>query len=271
MAWVVISTSSLLDELHQAGSEVGQDDLEVLGRRSGYKIFPLKNIMRNSALITKATSPENAYGRGRVNIPKSISVGSSCTVSGTRPTWYNLYETGYGFSLNLEVMANYVNDYLEHNKREQTVILCGLKISPRQVEPLLTSDVTLYDAGVEKFDGEFQKPQLYSADLTKQRKDLVNWINNGGILLTHDKMFNGCEAETVVFLAHMWGDGVGQYRSGPTRAVSQLCLVTEGHGLDTGNSKEINFTCIHEQKDQRPSRLGRRGGGSLTRAVREVE
>ena len=119
---------------------------------------------------------------------------------------------------------------MEHNKSEQTVILCDLNISPRQVKPLLTGDVTLYDAGVEEFDGYSYTPRYYSTDLVRQREDLVKWINNGGVLLTHDSMFGGCEAETIVFLTKYWGnDDGGQARSGPTRAVSQLCIVTSEH------------------------------------------
>ena len=93
------------------------------------------------------------------------------------------------------------------------------------MKPLLTGDVTLYDAGVEKFDN-YNEPRLYSADLARQREDLVKWINNGGVLLTHNSMFRGCEAENIVFLTKYWGFGGRQPRSGPTRAVSQLCIVT---------------------------------------------
>ena len=99
------------------------------------------------------------------------------------------------------------------------------------------ADVTLYDAGVEEFD-HYNTPSHYSADLARQREDLVKWINNGGVLLTHDTMFRGCEAETIVFLTKYWG-GIGQARSGPTRAVSQLCLVTSDSFIDNNQEKII--------------------------------
>ena len=136
------------------------------------------------------------------------------------------------------------------------MILCDAYTSPRQVKPLLTGDVTLYDAGVEKF-GSFNKPHHYSADLARQREDLVKWINNGGVLLTHDKMFRGCEAETIVFLTKLWGPGTvgSQPRSGPTRAVSQLCIVTSDFQINQDEIKKY-FNVIDVREDKRVTQSG---------------
>ena len=114
--------------------------------------------------------------------------------------------------------------------------------------------VTLYDAGVEGFR-HFYRPHHYSADLARQREDLVKWINNGGVLLTHEKMFRGCEAETIVFLTEKWGYGVGQVRSGPTRAVSQLCIVTRD-SLSKLDEIKQHFTVIDLREDQGVSQSG---------------
>ena len=252
MAWVVLSTSSLLDD---RGDAVPQERLESMVRRSGYKPVTLQNIIRNSSKISEATAHENMNRYSDVDIRNSISAGSCSTVTGTRPTCY-LYKYSPGV-VNNEVMARYVNQYLEQNKSEQTVILCDRDISPRQVKPLLTGDVTLYDAGVEKFDMD-HIPCHYSADLAIQREDLVKWINNGGVLLTHDKMFRGCEAETVVFLTQYWGRfgvaGGFQPRSGPTRAVSQLCIVTSDYYINPNEMKQ-HFTVIDLRKNQGVSLL----------------
>ena len=76
----------------------------------------------------------------------------------------------------------------------------------------------------------------------------MKWINNGGVLLTHDRMFRGCEAETIVFLTQWWGAyGVGQHRSGPTRAVSQLCVVTSDDGIRTDEIKQ-HFNVIEDEE-----------------------
>ena len=147
MAWLVLSTSSLLDE--KLDDFVPQDKLESLVRRSGYKPVTLQNIMRNSANISTATTPENVKSYSNANISKSISAGSCSTVTGTRPTFY-LYK--YSDDVNYGDIKKCVKHYLEQNTSEQTVILCDKYISPRQVKPLLTGEVTLYDAGVEKFD-----------------------------------------------------------------------------------------------------------------------
>ena len=234
MAWLVLSTSSLLDDEYDS-SLLQQDKLESMVRRIGYKPVNLKNIMRNSSSISTATTSENVDKCCALNISKSISPGSCSTVTGTRPTCY-LYK--HSRDVNYEVMARCVNQYLEHNKSQQTVILCDWDISPRQVKPLLTGDVTLYDAGVEEFD-HYSKPRHYSADLARQREDLVKWINNGGVLLTHNIMFRGCEAETVVFLTQYWaGVGSGHTRSGPTRAVSQLCIVSSDYEINPDEMKQ---------------------------------
>ena len=244
MAWLVLSTSSLLDELEVPA--VPQDKLNSLVRRSRYKLVTLQNIMRNSSNITTATSRENVNRYRNANIRKSISAGSCSTVTGTRPTWY-LHRIGYSPGDNCKELARISNCYLERNKSDQTVILCDLRISPSQVKPLLTGDVTLYDAGVEEFT--YYEAQHYSADLARQREDLVKWINNGGVLLTHDKMFKGCEAENIVFLTTDWGCRVGQARSGPTRAVSQLCIVTSDRDIKLDMIKQ-HFTVIDEREDQ---------------------
>ena len=245
MAWVVLSTTSLLDDQYAAA--VPQDKLESLVRRIGYKSVTLDHILRNSSTITSATAPDNVnrYNFG-VDISKSISAGSCSTVTGTRPTCY-LYK--YSRDVNYSLIGECVDKYLELHKTAQTVILCDQFISPREVKSLLTGDVTLYDAGVEEFDYD-NIPRHYRADLATQKEDLEKWINSGGVLLTHDNMFRGCEAETIACLAKHWGGAVGsQARSGPTRAVSQLCLVTSDLYIKPEEIKQ-HFTVIDVREDQ---------------------
>ena len=169
MAWVVLSTSSLLD---QAGvAAVPQDKLESLVRRSGYKPVTLDHILRNSSTITSATAPDNVnrYNSG-IEISKSISAGSCSTVTGTRPTCY-LYKHRTG-DVNYSLIGECVDKYLELHKTAQTVILCDHGISPRQVKPLLTGDITLYDAGVEEF-GFDNTPRHYRADYLARQPNLT--------------------------------------------------------------------------------------------------
>ena len=202
MAWLVLSTSSLLDDISDFA--VPQDKLETMVKRSGYKPVTMQNIMRNSANISSATSPDSLFKYISADIKNSISSGSCSTVTGTRPACY-LYKHSYNVKYEMRFeMARCANKYLENNRSKQTVILCDLTISPRQVKPLLTGDVTLYDAGVETFYGD-NTLHHYISDIASQREGLVTWINSGGVLLTHESMFRGCEAETVVFLTQEWG------------------------------------------------------------------
>lgn len=250
-AWLVLAASSLFDE--DGGGAVPEDSLERLAERSGYKAVRLKNAMRNSSSISSALDPDTlGTCNTLINIEKLISGGSCSTVTGVKPTWY-LYEYSEDHNfVNYQEIAKCVKSYLKTNKTEKIVILCDWGISPRKVKSLLTpqwwkkfltiwrclygaqaictvpyGNVTLYDAGVKKF-GYDSKPRHYTANLHKQREDLVKWIQGevDGVLVTHDVMFRGCEAENIVFISDMWGGGGRQARSGPTRAVSKLCLVT---------------------------------------------
>ena len=74
MAWLVLSTSSLLDNAFSVDKygEVPQDKLESLVRKSGCKPVTLQNIMRNSSNISTATTRDNVNRYFTVNIPKSI-------------------------------------------------------------------------------------------------------------------------------------------------------------------------------------------------------
>ena len=65
-------------------------------------------------------------------------------------------------------------------------------------------------------------------------------------------MFRGCEAETVVYLTQDWGgadlSGGSQARSGPTRAVSQLCLLTSDYKIKPEEIKQ-HFTVIDMREE----------------------
>ena len=71
-------------------------------------------------------------------------------------------------------------------------------------------------------------------------------------------MFRGCEAETIVFLTNVWSGlvaGNGQPRSGPTRAVSQLCIVTSDCYIKLDEIKQ-HFDVIDLTKNQLVSQAG---------------
>ena len=136
-----------------------------------------------------------------------------------------------------------VNHFLEDNQSQQIVILCDLNISPRELKPQLRSrrEILLYDSGVSEFRDVYT-PHYYNADTDRQREDLLHWLEKGGVLLTHDKLFKGCEAETVVFVSPSWGStGSVQRRGGAVRAVSDLCLVTSSWILSSYGLKSEKY------------------------------
>ena len=246
MAWVVLSTSSLLDETTHDVKE-GQDQLESMVRCSGYSLVNLPNIMRNSSSISLATSPDNVnrYHSGGLTISKSIRTGGCSTVTGSRPTWYT-YK--YSSEVNYKIIASCVENYLKQRKSDKIAILCDYAVSPKQVKTLLTGDIVLYDAGVEKFAFDYKRHH-YDTDIARQEEDLLKWISNGGILLTHEKMFRGCEAETVVYISHFWANYGGvQLRSGVTRAVSNLCIIVADDGIKQDEIKRY-FNVINVNVD----------------------
>ena len=94
-----------------------QAKLESLLRRSGYKAVTLQNIMRKSANITSATSPNSMNKYNFFITINSISSGSCSTVTGTRPTCY-LYKDNP--DVNYEEIARCANKYLEPNSEHLT-------------------------------------------------------------------------------------------------------------------------------------------------------
>ena len=120
------------------------------------------------------------------------------------------------------------------NTNKQAVILCDRGISPRLVKPLLTGDNILYEGGVEVFGSDYQPKNSEStaADLDKQKEDLERWLDQGGTFLTHERMFRGCESEAVILLSENWSQYHPQRRDALTRAVSDLCIVSDNKGID---------------------------------------
>ena len=237
MSWIVLSPYAVQDS--KGDNNLLHKNLEAMVTKIGFGLVKLQKIVRNSSSIFSATAPEVMCGM-------PINNSSICsTVPGPRPFYY-LYE--YSDNGSYDAIARCVNNYLQGEFNEpsskHTAILCSANISPRQVKPLLTGDITLYDGGVEIFEGFNYIPQYYSVDKARQREDLESWLKTGGVLLTHYAMFRGCEAQTVVFIALRGSSSCTRFnrytphRSGPSRAVSQLCVVTSDFEIDEDMLKE---------------------------------
>ena len=254
MAWVVPSTSSLVDDY---AADVRPGELASLAEEVGFSLVPLLNVMRNSNSISSAVSPENIkikHPNQTYTSPIPSGDCSSSTVIGPRPSWLMFKcdkSRDFSYRPDHRVIAGCVNQFLKGREQiKQIAILCDRTVSPRELLPLLTvtgRNILLYDAGVEAFK-KIYEPHYYEADLVKQREDLVDWLETGGILLTHDKMFRGCEAETVVFVTDCWGGVFGvQRRGGATRAIADLGLVTDAWVLSSDGRGQEKYD---QKRDQ---------------------
>ena len=76
---------------------------------------------------------------------------------------------------------------------------------------------------------EFRNWQNDTTDVDTE--NVESWIRDGGLLLTHDRLFNGCEADLVIFVSRAWGGGgSANIRSGVTRAVADVCILMPDDG-----------------------------------------
>ena len=143
-------------------------------------------------------------------------------------------------SVDYSKLAQYAYEYIKmlYTAEIKIAVLCGPDLSPRKVcDHLKIKKISsmLYDAGVEIFNtkinalGRASPPVLMPSkrkekELATQQKDLGKWLQaTSGILVTHESMFRGCEADVVVWVTRDWQDC---NRSGVTRAVGHVCVIT---------------------------------------------
>ena len=106
-----------------------------------------------------------------------------------------------------------------------TAVLCSEDISPRQVAAAIPTAI-LYDGGVEEYDGYGDPTLLASSERCDQRPGLERWLTTGGTLVTHERLFRGMEAASVLYVTRNPGL-VGGVRSALMRAVASLVLVSD--------------------------------------------
>ena len=259
MCWVVTSTLSLLDNNsnvsgvggliaarvkeiigYNSDVELGQQKLDTVMSGAGYKTVLLPNIMRCSRQIAEATSPGsyNSYHKMR-DVTISIAEGSASTVAGTRPTaiLYKRTLLGDAYShfisdiSDYEVLAGCVSLYLEREKintaTSSVAILCDGEISATKLAAKLQlPGLYTYTAGVERF--YYNSAKYSSKGGSGDTSSVEAWLERGGVLLTHSKQFRGCEADVVIVVNRYFaGYDYDGRRSGLTRGVASLCLITD--------------------------------------------
>merc|ERR1712203_471089 len=94
---------------------------------------------------------------------------------------------------------------------------------------------SLYDGGVEYYS--YAKANHYPSaqdsvnedpSSVQQRADLIQWMEgSGGILVTHNRLFAGMEAPTVVLITKTLGTNETAVRSGMLRAVAKLVVISD--------------------------------------------
>ena len=252
MSWISLSATSLLDTQYGYSVPISMD-LSVLHAHlsdlSWYSQVQLSKNMRSTGQIGSCAAP------GQVEKYSSSSAISTYTptsvlpplvantVPGVRPhltmtAWssspdYDAIQQGVLHSLT--TLLHLPTPVTSHH----VAILCGYNISPRQVATLLTSHpTTLYDAGVDYYaDGTPAYYQPGESDLTTQREEVIQWLTGqGGVLVTSSHLYNGLEADFVIFVTSDLSDDRG-VRSSLLRAVGGLCVVTASEYV---NKKEVS-------------------------------
>ena len=199
-----------------------------------YRMRQLGFTMRNSANIASAAHPDTMKGYYKTNASWNASVlppGKRSTVAGCRPhcilaPWKS---GGAGAGLcDYQATKKSISYAFTHllPLTSHTVIQCGPSISPRDVAANLKRSVTLYDGGVRLYSNDGTPSLLPSSERYDQRPDLERWLTTGGLLVTHDKLFRGMEAPSVIYVTGTLGFDPGA-RGGLMRAVAALVVISD--------------------------------------------
>ena len=235
MTLAALSTSSLLDRDTDAAAS--ETELDEMITKTGFEAVTLKHIMRSSQNIASATSLDS-YNQVRSlgAITASIAPGASSTVPGARPRAMVYKLTG---GVDHSKLARFVTQHLRNvdTERLKCVVLTDVRISPRQLsEELRLRGITpsCYDGGVEMFDYEGRPEYREGGAGDGGEAELSAWLGaGGGVLVTSEHQFRGCEADTVIFVTTWWGgySSNNTRRSPVTRAVAGLTLVSSDFSL----------------------------------------
>ena len=101
-----------------------------------------------------------------------------------------------------------VSKLSEGKTKGKFVILLGSNISSIKIRDQLKKEklenLAMFDAGVDMFDNR-NFPKRYNSseeEIEKQKEDVKDWSDRGGVLLTHSLQFRGCESTNVVVVLH---------------------------------------------------------------------
>ena len=260
-AYVSLKTTCLLDtvfapgpktkRLREVGENVSTEDLKsYIERQTSCKVKVLSQRMRNTSKIGKAVVAKmEDYAlkhEGTFPVARVLLEGKSeNTVPGERPDCV-VGELG-GYTPNMANIAMCLNLSLTkllhlplsgepaEKLPPHIAILCGDSIQPREVWKTidyLNIRPCLYDGGVKMYSYatahhyDFSENQPHPTN--QQRANLIQWMEGpGGILVTHNRLFAGMEAPTVVLITKTLGTNETAVRSGMLRAVAKLVVISD--------------------------------------------
>ena len=197
---VAMSTSSVIYVDHQGDVKFSHDDMTRMFNRVGYNVKNLSHVMRTTQINSSLCNP-NMYWKMESSIgiykkdkksqtfTASISPGTSTTVVGMRPTLL-LYDPVN--AENSGFMASCVNLYIKNKNidifKTSVAVLFGYS---GQVAMPMT---------IREFHGELELllPRVHCCTGSDDCKEAAEWLEEGGVLLTHGSQFRGCEADVVI-------------------------------------------------------------------------
>jgi len=262
-AYISLKTTCLLDTVFAPGStkatrEVGlnickQDLKDFIEANSNCKVKVLRLRLRNASNIGKAVVANmDVYAlkhEGTFPVACVLEAGNSNnTVPGERPHCVVGHIRGFRPCMdNIAMCLEFALTQLLHlplsghpakKLPPHIAILCGDKIRPREVWKTinyLNIKPYLYDGGVDHYSYATVEHYPSSTDpangdlsTIQQRADLVQWMEGpGGILVTHNRLFAGMEAPTVLLITKTLGTNETAVRSGMLRAMAKLVVISD--------------------------------------------
>jgi len=239
--FVSLKTASLLDTVPKCSlnfsTSPSPHHLRMhIEKYTKYKLCLLNLRMRNcnklsntAVHITTGGSSNNPM-LSNMTMTGILDEATSSTIPGEKPTCILTSCMTQGTSVNYTVIRRCLKQALDQvfhlppaaASMEHLVILCGEEVRS------LGHCCTLYDGGVRTYN--WSQPSLYhTSDQEKvaMKKDVTAWLSaTGGILATHNELYQGMEAPSVIFITKEFC-GEPATRSALLRAVARLVVITE--------------------------------------------
>ena len=210
LVWIAMSTSSLINVHPQSDAHPNNDDMTRMLHQAGYQVKNLSNVMRTTRTLAGVADPQTYWklendlgiysqysGSRSRTFTSAVSSGISSTIIGSKPTalLYNPENCE-----NYQFLAKCVQYYIKEK---------NLNVSKSHIAVLFGSDEDEHAAEKmsikEMYDElDILLPRVHCCSDQNDQKDVLEWMENGGVLLTHGLQFRGCEADVVIVIWNSW-------------------------------------------------------------------